>query len=255
MKKGIKIVFFISLVAMMFSIGYKIVKQGRDEEVVEVIVNKPFSQLINMKEEVFQEEIFILPEEIQIKVNDEIVKDRVEWDKVAVTDTPGKYMYEGYTLNNNYCINLILNVKENVYDRKVGYVRNIYLNDKNQGVIEFDIVEFYKGEDALYEAVKDNEIVIEDYCAYENSFNYYIRNAAVDKQVFKINGFPIYELVDMEINDEQKGSMELVKVDFERLKQYVDNFNNCDDEEKLLFCIDLKNDEVVSMVRQYLKYN
>ena len=59
----------------------------------------------------------------------------------------------------------------------------------------------------------------------------------------------------MEINDEQRGSGKLVNVDFEGLQKYIENYNNCDDEDRLLFYLDLKNNEVMAIVRQYLKYN
>ena len=59
----------------------------------------------------------------------------------------------------------------------------------------------------------------------------------------------------MEINHEQRGSGKLVNVDFEGLQKYIENYNNCDDEDRLLFYLDLKNNEVMAIVRQYLKYN
>lgn len=255
MKKSIEAVFFISLMTMLIIIGYKSCKSIYEDSTVEVNVTKPFIELINLYDEVYQQDIYILPEEVEVVVDNEKIKERVIWEKVAVTDTPGKYMYEGYTETHNYCVNLILNVKENLYKRKVGYIRNIYINDHKERIIEFDIAEFFKGEQALNEAIKDNEAAIDNCGNYINPCGYYIRNSNYDREILKINRFPVYELIDIEINDEQRGSLNLVKVDFETLKKYVDNYNNSDDERKLLFYIDIKNNEVMSIVRQYLEYN
>lgn len=255
MNKGVKGAFLICVVTMLSIFTWKSFEQAYDNNSLEVNVNNHFLEIIKLNEEVFQQDIYILPDEIEVEVNNEKIIKPVMWEKEAVTDTPGKYMYEGYTEDYNYCINLVLNVKENTYKREIGYIRNIYTNESNETFIEFDIAEFYKGEQALNEAIKDNEAAIDVDGNYINQCGYYIRNSSYDNEVLKINRFPVCELIDVEINDEQRGSLNLVNVDFETLKRYIDNYNNSEDEEKLLFYIDIKNNEVMSIVRQYLKYN
>ncbi len=255
MESNLRLRVSIVLVTILIIFGCKIIKQADDNKAIEVNLNEPLMNLVSLNEEVYQQEIYILPEEIEFDNNSMLIKDKVVWDKVAVTDTPGKYMYEGHMENYNYCVNLILNVKENIYDRKVGYIRNIFINNDKDMSIEFDSAEFFKDEEALYEAIKDNEVEIDNYGNFVNLCGYYIRNSSYDKEIFKINKFPVLELVEIEINGEQRGSGKLVNVDFETLKKYIDNYNNCDDEEKLLFYINIKNNEIVSIVRQYLEYN
>lgn len=254
MKSEARVKVFISLIVILIFVGLKITKDVENNSVIEA-VKEDCVKLVNLDDEVYQDDIYILPEEIDILEKGVIIKDKVIWDKIAHTDTPGKYMYEGCTEVYNYGVNLILNVKENVYDRKVGYIRNIYINSNNEMNIEFDTVEFYRGEQALDEAVKDNEVERDEYGNVINKREYYVRNLSYDKEVYKINKFPVFELIEMEINHEQRGSGKLVNVDFEGLQKYIENYNNCDDGDRLLFYLDLKNNEVMAIVRQYLKYN
>lgn len=244
------------IILIIFSVvGYEIIKEYNSKAVVETSNPKPFFQIVNLTEEIFQEDIYNLPEEISIYKNGKSLKEQVIWDKVPETNTPGKYMYEGHTKTNDCYVNLILKVKENVYGRKVGYIRNIYMNNNEEMLIEFDTIEFYEGQEAITEAIKDNEIELNDGGNPIEPCEFYVRNTTYDKEVFKINRFPIFELIEIEANDQQRGSLNLIKVDFDFFKKYIDNYNNCDDEEKLLFSIDLKNNEVMAIVRQYLEYN
>lgn len=254
MKNEVRVKVFISLIVILILVGFKITKQIDDNKSVEA-VKEDYVKLINLSDEVYQDDIYILPEEIELLEKGVIINDKVVWDKIAHTDTPGKYMYEGYTEIYNYGVNLILKVKENVYDRKVGYIRNIYIDSNKDMSIEFDTVEFYRGEEAVNEAIKDNEVERDEHGNIINQREYYVRNSNYEKEIYKINKFPVLELIEIEINDKQRGSGKLVNVDFEGLKKYIETYNNCDDEDKLLFYMDLKNNEVMAIVRQYLKYN
>lgn len=254
MKNRIKIELIVFIMVILSFTAIKLGEKFNEATAVETNITKPSLKVVHLSEEIYQQDTYFLPEEIDFRIKDKIIKDKVVWDKKAVTDTPGKYMYEGHTLKYNYCVNLILNIKENHYHRKMGYIRNIYINETHERIIEFDPVEFFEGEEALIKAIKDNEIEIDKYGGIKN-LDYYIRNATYDKELYKMNKFSTFELMEREFDEEQKGGLNLVKVDFELMKKYVDNYNNSDDEEKLLFCIDLKNNEVISIIRQYLKYN
>lgn len=222
-------------------------------EILEEIYNK--IGIISLNAEAYQQDLYMLPEEIDIIVNGSTVKDKLIWNKKVATDTPGKYMYEGYTEVYSRCVNLTLNVKENVYERKVGYIRNIYVNEKEEVLIDFDEAEFFEGDQALVEAVKDNQVEVSRDGSYVDPCGYYIRNSSYDREIIKINSFPSYELIENEVNHEERESMDLVNVDFHTLRKYVDNYKDCDDEDKLLFYVDIKNNKVISIVRQYLQYN
>lgn len=254
MKSRIKIELIVFIMIILSFTVIKLGEKSNEATAVETNITKPSLKVIHLNEEIYQGDTYILPEEIDVKIKDKFIKDRVIWDKKAVTDTPGKYMYEGNMLKYNCYVNLTLSVKENFYQRKIGYIRNIYVNENNEKVIEFDPVEFFKGEEALIKAIKDSEIAIDKYGGIEN-LEYYIRNSTYDKELYKIDKFSTFELMEIEFNDEQKSGLNLVKVDFDLMKKYIDNYNNSDEEEKLLFCIDLKNNEVISIIRQYLKYN
>ncbi|GEM_PF-1533975 len=208
--------------------------------------------IVTLNQEVYQEDIYILPEEGEVVINGEPTTDLIVWDKQATTDTPGKYMYEGHTLVYNRGVNLILNVKDNVYDRKIGYIRNIYgSNENNSIVIGFDEAEFYRGDKALAEAIKDEQVEIDEEGKYIMLNEYYVRNSSYDIVNYNIGKFPSYNLLNHEINDFKEGSRELDDVDYETIKRHIDNYKDSDEEEKLLFWIDMKNGEVITIARQY----
>lgn len=221
------------------------------EEVLKEI-SKNF-EVVNISDEVYQEDVYILPEEGKVVINGETTTDLIVWDKEAITDTPGKYMYEGHTLVYNRGVNLTLYVKDNKYSRKVGYIRNIYkVNDDDSIVIEFDEAEFYQGNNALEEAIKDDQVEKDQEGKYVMLSKYYVRNSSYDIETYNVAKFSSYNLLKNDFNESKEGFNELRHIDYDTLKKHIDNYKDSDEEEKLLFWIDMKNEEVTSITRQYI---
>lgn len=280
MKKIVKAGLLISLMNMLILVGCKTVEETGTTSDIKVSINKRNNELVKnetlfsgdkeeilkgidtkfalliLKDEIYQGDIYILPEEGEVVVNGEAVKDTIIWDKEAVTDTPGKYMYEGHTKLYNRDVNLTLNVKKNIYDRKIVYIRNIYEDENSEYIlIEFDEAEFYRGDKALEEAVKDEQMVVDENGKYSMISNYYVRNSSYDIVSYKVSSFPVYELLENEINELSNRYIDLVNVDYDTLKEHIDNYKDSEEEDKLLFWIDIKNDKVTSIVRQHVGYD
>lgn len=239
--------------------AYDIISKAIDNNVAVEVMEEVLGEItinfeiVTLNHEVYQEDVYILPEGGEVVINGEPTTDLIVWDKVATTDTPGKYMYEGHTLVYNRNVNLTLNVKNNVYERKVGYIRNIYEASENNSImIEFDEAEFFKGDEALVEAINDEQVEINEEGKYIMLSEYYVRNSSYDMETYNVERFPTYNLLNHEVNDMQEGSKELNNVDYETIKGHIDNYKDSDEEEKLLFWIDMKNEEVINIARQYI---
>jgi len=130
---------------------------------------------------------FSLPEEVEITVDNNKVKDYVLWEKakIDILNQPGPYSYNGITKEYGRNAHATLNIKENVYDSKIGYITDMY-TENNTIYISFDEVQFYFGEEALIEAKKDNRAELQEDGTYFKANGYYIRNSVVQTKVYLI---------------------------------------------------------------------
>lgn len=220
------------------------------EKILTDIRNK--MECVELSYEVYEGSSSIsLPEEVEIKVDENKVKDYVVWESkdTNVTNTPGQYSYKGITKEYGRNVHAILNVKENVYDNKIGYIKDIYMNN-DIIYIAFDEVEFYTGEDALKEAKKDNKAIKEDDGNYVVYDDYYIRNSITGIKEYQVSKDVSMNLLDYEINP-SSNTTGLQSVDYNTLKKYIDKWKNTSAERALLFKIDMKNGIVSTMSRQF----
>jgi tetratricopeptide (TPR) repeat protein len=207
---------------------------------------------------------FSLPEEVEITVDKNKVKDYVIWEKEnhAISNKPGQYSYNGITKEYGRNVHATLNIKENVkenvkedikedvYDSRIGYVKNVYI-ENNTIYIAFDEVEFYTGEDALVEAKKDNKAIKQEDGTYINYDNYYIRNSVVETKVYEVSKDAAMNLLAYEVNPDNN-TIDFQKVNYDTFKKHIDEYKNNIYAERALLCnVDMKNNIVKTMSRQF----
>ncbi|MDZ4957144.1 hypothetical protein GNF51_15380, partial [Clostridium perfringens] len=140
---------------------------------------------------IYQNTNYYLPTETKTIINDEEILLPIVWSNPQVDSRlPGSFIYEGF--NEEYGrkvemeITVLENVKvemettglENVYDKQIGCINNIYTID-GKTYIDVDLIEFYRGEQALKEALKDNAEKVFSYTENGTPYipnGYYIRN-------------------------------------------------------------------------------
>ncbi|MEG1255911.1 Ig-like domain-containing protein [Clostridium sp.] len=234
-------------------------------------INSNF-QAISLSDEIYQGDLYVLPEQVEVSVNGEKIKDYVIWSKEASTSTLGSIQYQGITREYGRTVNLELEVKENVYESKIGFIRDIY-TENNIVYICFDEVKFYRGDEAVTESMKlgrgsrtpDGFILPNSNKEYENQGqdvitaedknyyiinDYYIKYLNNSKTTYTIDKNATFKMLAYEINP-KNNSVDLQEVDYNTLKNYIDNWKNTDAERAILFWIDMKNDIVIEMYKQF----
>jgi len=195
---------------------------------------------------------FDLPEEVEIIVDNNKIKDYVLWEKskIDILNQPGQYSYNGVTKEYGRNVHVTLNIKENVYDSRMGYVKNIY-TDNNIIYISFDEVEFYTGEDALVEAKKDNKAIKEEDGTYIVYDGYYIRNSVVETKVHEVSKNVAINLLAYEVNQDNN-TIDFQTVNYDTFKKHIDKYKKDASTERALLCkVDMKNNIVALISRQY----
>ncbi|WP_346912493.1 hypothetical protein [Clostridium sp.] len=216
---------------------------------------------VELSYEIYEDNVsFVLPEEVDIAVDNNKVKDYVLWGKenLGISNKPGQYSYNGVTKEYGRNVHATLNIKENikenvkedVYDSKIGYVKNIY-TDNDTVYISFDEVEFYTGEEALAEAKKDNKAIKEEDGGYIVYDDYYIRNSVVEAKVYEVSKDVAMNLLAYEVNPDNN-KIDFQKVNYDTFKKHIDKYNKDTSAERALLCkVDMKNNIVASMSRQF----
>ncbi|WP_346899891.1 tetratricopeptide repeat protein [Clostridium sp. UBA7503] len=195
---------------------------------------------------------FDLPEEVEIIIDNNKIKDYVLWEKskIDILNQPGQYSYNGVTKEYGRNVHVTLNIKENVYDSRMGYVKNIY-TDNNIIYISFDEVEFYTGEDALVEAKKDNKAIKEEDGTYIVYDDYYIRNSVVETKVYEVSKNVAINLLAYEVNQDNN-TIDFQTVNYDTFKKHIDKYKKDASTERALLCkVDMKNNIVALISRQY----
>lgn len=214
---------------------------------------------------------FSLPEEVEVTVDNNKVKDYVLWGKenLGISNEPGQYSYNGVTKEYGRNVHVTLNVKENikenikenvkdVYDSKIGYITDMY-KENNKIYISFDEVQFYFGEEALIEAKKDNKAELQEDGTYFKADGYYIRNSVVQTKVYDVSDSVTMKLLAYEVNPDNN-TIDLQDVNYDTLKNYIDNnkyqYEDCykdgvGEPRGILFKIDTKNNIVTTISKHY----
>ncbi|WP_346937007.1 hypothetical protein, partial [Clostridium sp.] len=208
---------------------------------------------VELSYEIYEDDgSFVLPQEVDITVDNNKDKDYVLWRKenLGISNKPGQYSYNGLTKEYGRNVHVTLNVKENVYDSRIGLVTDIY-TENNTIYISFDEVEFYTGEEALAEAKKDNKAIKEEDGTYIVYDDYYIRNSAVETKVYEVSKDVAMNLLAYEVNPDNN-KIDFQKVNYDTFKKHIDKYKNDTSAERALLCkVDMKNKIVASMSRQF----
>lgn len=203
-------------------------------------------EVIKISSSVYQNSSYTLPKEVNINVYDTSVSIPVTWNSENVdTNSIGTFTYEGY--NDEYGRKIIvdLTVMENVYDKQVGWVKNIYIsNDKVYA--DIDLIELYLGHDeALKEAIKDGKAGIDENGEYFLPDPIWIRNNSDTIVTYPLNSdCGVYLLYPYDRSTLVNTSHD------DLLKEYTKSINN--ERRTLLLWIESKNGSAYKITEQYL---
>lgn len=226
-------------------------------------------EVTKLSNSVYQDGIYSLPKEINISLSGNTKSVPINWDNQTVdTSNIGAFTYEGYNDEYGRKVIIDLTVMENVYDKQIGYIKKIYtLNDKTY--IDVDLVEFYLGEEALIQSLKDTDKML----STENGdpyvpHGYYIRNNYTELTTYEISNDCSFQLLYQDFlllgyNTTPPENWSITEgASFDDFKDYInlttpiiDNLITNDDksitQREILFWIELKNDVSYSIYRQY----
>jgi tetratricopeptide (TPR) repeat protein len=155
-------------------------------------------EVIKISNSVYQNGSYSLPKEVNINVSDISISIPVSWSIENIdTNNLGTFTYEGY--NDDYGRKIIveLTVMENVYDKQIGSIEKIY-SSNGKTYIDVDLIEFYTGEQAIQEALKDNNTKIFSYTEDGLTYipnGYYIRNKYSKLTTYEISDNCSFQLL------------------------------------------------------------
>lgn len=200
----------------------------------------------NLSASVYENENYTLPNEVNISILDKQLLLPVKWNNTNIdTSTPGTFTYEGYDSKLGSKVVLELTVLENVYTQQIGYIKNIYKN-RNQEYVDVDLIEFYHGDIAVREAIKDNKAVLDDDGSYYVYNGYYIRNTDESTITYEISDDCIFTLLPFDLNPKASSLDDMVDVNYD---EFVNHRKKND---RYLYYIDIKNNEVYSIKKIFL---
>ncbi|WP_346936536.1 tetratricopeptide repeat protein [Clostridium sp.] len=222
-------------------------------------------EIVELSYEIYEDkDSFVLPEEVDITVDNNKVKDYVLWEKEnhTISNKPGQYSYNGVTKEYGRNVHVTLNVKanikedikenakEDIYDSKFGIVKDIY-TDNGTVYISFDEAEFYFGwEEAVAEAVKDNKAMQKEDGTYTLPDPYYIRYHIGEIKVYEVSKDASFNLLSYDVDPSNNHTSELQSVDYSTFKKKIDNWKG-GYVSNLQFNVDMKNGIVTKMSKQY----
>ncbi|MEW8956291.1 Ig-like domain-containing protein [Clostridium sp.] len=216
---------------------------------------------VELSYEIYEDkDSFVLPQEVDITVDNNKIKDYVLWEKENqdISNKPGQYSYNGVTKEYGRNVHVTLNVKANVkedvkediYDSKFGIVKDIY-TDNGTVYISFDEAEFYFGwEEAVAEAVKDNKAMQKEDGTYTLPDPYYIRYHIGEIKVYEVSKDASFNLLSYDVDPSNNHTNELQSVDYSTFKKKIDNWKG-GYVSNLQFNVDMKNGIVTKMSKQY----
>lgn len=203
-------------------------------------------EVIKISNSIYQNDNYTLPKEVNINMSDTSITIPVTWDNENVdTKTTGASTYEGYNDKYGRKVILELTVMENVYDKQVGWVKNLYI-DNDKLYVDVDLIELYLGHDeALREAIKDGKAGIDENGEYFLPAPIWIRNNSETTVTYPLNS-------DSSINLLYPfDSATLVNASHDDLlKAYNESLNN--ERRELLIWIETRNGSAYKITEQYL---
>lgn len=210
-------------------------------------------EVIKLSNSVYQNDNYNLPKQVIMNVSDNSVTIPILWNNENIdTSTIGTFSYEGYNDEYGRKIVVELTVLENVYDKQIGWIKNLY--EKNgQIYIDMDLVELYLGrEEALREAIKDGKAGIDENGEYFLPDPIWIRNSSDSIFTYPISSSTSYSLCGYNLPNNPIYSGGLVyDVSY---NEFLNVFNKTQTNEArpLLVWIDIKNGLIYKITEQFL---
>lgn len=218
--------------------------KGMDKAIEEI---KLKFEIANIDATSFQNEIYSLPEEITIKINNEDTSVKVNWkDAKAETNKLGDYVFEGNVEEYERLVKLTLHVipkpKPVVKSKQIGFISSV--SEKGgKKYLKFDDVKFLTGEEAVEAARKDGKAVYENgkYFVYDD---YYIVNNNHQEKCYVISDSASLNILAF-LTDPNNNSVENQLVAYEKFKDTINKRGH------MLCYIYTENDIIVKVEGKY----
>lgn len=203
-------------------------------------------EVTKLSNSVYQDDKYILPSEVNIKISDKEILIPITWNNENIdTSNPGIFTYEGYNDEFGSKVIMELTVLETTWDKQMGYIKKIY-KEKNKTYIDVDLIEFYNGDEALKEAIKDNKAIQDDDGSYYMFPNYYIRNDDEKITTYEISDNCILKLLSFDLDPYSSSIPELINVDYDTFATHINKGSS------LPFNIDIKNNSAYAVYKKFL---
>lgn len=159
-----------------------------DTENMKNILNQISSEfdVIKITETITQNSKYSLPNEVIAEINNNKISLPIFWLNSKVdTSQLRTVKYEGLNEEYGRKIEMEILVTANNYATEYGYIKNIYMkNDKLYA--DIDLVEYYSGDKAIEEAIKDNSTKIDLDAIYLDG-PYYTRNNSKEITTYELD--------------------------------------------------------------------
>ena len=248
--------------------GFSIIKLALDNKVdydsmkdVLEEIKKKF-EITNVKDYIYQDEKYILPKSVTIKINEKDIEVPVKWNNTVVdTNKVGTYTFDGIAEECGRPIKLTLNVESTA--PKVGYVTQVYESDGNK-YLKFDEAQFLMGAKGVEERKKNAQkkglTVAEEMFEYDDGW--FIKDDDEKITTYKISNNALLNL-HAHLIDPYSNS-DLKQVSFEIFKNTMTTKNSkivennggicesADNHNRMTLCwIYLEKDVIVKVQSQY----
>lgn len=211
--------------------------------------------IINLSNSIYQDEEYSLPTNIDYTIDNNICTLLIKWNIAVDTSVLGEYVYEGYNEDFGRTIKMTLSILPNSFDKQIGYITDIYKENGNI-YVAVDLIEFYTGDEAVNQAIKDNKANIDKYgdpFVYEG---YYIRNKYDTITTYQVSDNCSFELLEYDFTPYLYTSSEKKNVDYETFYKKIEEIKRNDSLPLLLCWIETKNGVSSSIYREsLLNYN
>lgn len=160
-------------------------------------------EVIKLKESIYEESAYTLPRSVSTDINGASLSLPLSWNIATIdTTTTGTFTYYGINEEYGRQVEFTLIILENVYDKQIGCINNIYTID-GKTYIDVDLVEFYRGrEESLKEFLKDNtnkdeiDLPTNDKGEYYVPDGYYIRNNSSKLTTYELSSDCSFQLLN-----------------------------------------------------------
>lgn len=208
-------------------------------------------EVIKISNSIYQNSSYSLPKEVNINISDTPISIPVTWNNENLdTNILGTFSYEGY--NDEYGRKIIveLTVIENVYDKEIGYIKDIYISN-GKTYVDIDLAELYQGSDAKAEAIKDNKAAIDENGNYIYIAAFYIRNNYDKISTYELSNDCIFQLTPYDLDPYSSEPLNMITVDYNTFFRQVEKVKSTPNNMGLFCWIKLKNNCVYSIYSQY----